>query len=58
MHDPQRDPFYAGLRADILEGNADADGGDLVDIEDVIREFHDENTAIRRDLIGASPARA
>jgi predicted transcriptional regulator len=46
MHDPQRDPFYAGLRADILEGAADADGGDLVDIEDVIREFHDENTAI------------
>jgi hypothetical protein len=36
MHDPQRDPFYEGLRA----------GGDLVDLEDVIRELHDENAAI------------
>ena len=46
MNDPQRDPFFAGLRADILEGAADADRGDLVDLEDVIREFREENAAI------------
>jgi predicted transcriptional regulator len=46
MHDPQRDPFYEGLRADILEGAADADRGDLVDLEEVIRELHDENASI------------
>jgi hypothetical protein len=39
-------PFYTGLRADSFEGAADADRGDPVDIEDVIREFHDENVAI------------
>jgi predicted transcriptional regulator len=46
MHEPQRDPFYEGLRADILEGAADADRGDLVDLEDVIRELRDENATI------------
>jgi hypothetical protein len=43
MQDPQRDPFYEGLRANILEGAADADRDDLVDIEDVIRELHYDN---------------
>jgi hypothetical protein len=45
MHDPQRDPFYEGLWADVQEGVEAADRGDLVD-EDVFRELLGEEPAI------------
>lgn len=46
MHNPQRDPFYEGLWADIQEGVEAADRGDLVDGEDAFRELLGEEPAI------------
>ncbi|MGD0471848.1 MAG: hypothetical protein ABSB70_01360 [Candidatus Velthaea sp.] len=48
MHDLQRHQFSEGLRVDIVEGATDADRGDLVDLNDVIREFRDENATIAK----------
>jgi predicted transcriptional regulator len=44
MHNPQRDPFFEGLWADIQEGIEAADRGDLFDLEDVARELRGEST--------------
>jgi hypothetical protein len=46
MHNPERDPFYEGLWADIQEGIEAADRGDLVDGEDVFRELLGEEPAV------------
>jgi hypothetical protein len=43
MHNPERDPFYEGLWADIQEGIEAADRGDLFDLEDVARELRGES---------------
>jgi predicted transcriptional regulator len=39
MHDPQRDPFFEGLWADVQEGIDAANAGDLVDGEEFFAEL-------------------
>ena len=44
MHNPERDPFFEGLCADIQEGIDEANRGDLLDGEDVFRELLGEES--------------
>lgn len=39
MHNPERDPFYEGLWADIREGIEASERGEVFDGEDVFREL-------------------
>jgi hypothetical protein len=49
MHDPQRDPFFEGLKADIQEGVDAIDRGDTVQADEVWARFERRIAALPQD---------
>jgi len=40
MHDPKRDPFFEGLKADLLDGLGSLDRGERVPLDEAIAHAH------------------
>jgi hypothetical protein len=49
MHDPQRDPFFEGLEADIKEGVDAIDRGETVPADEVWAHFERRIAALPQD---------
>jgi hypothetical protein len=49
MHDPQRDPFFEGLKADIQEGVDAIDRGETVPADEVWAHFERRIAALPQD---------
>jgi hypothetical protein len=49
MHDPQRDPFFEGLKADIQEGVDAIDRGETVPAHEVWAHFERRIAALPQD---------
>ena len=49
MHDPQRDPFFEGLKADIQEGVDAIDRGETVPADEVWAHFERRVAALLQD---------
>ena len=49
MHDPQRDPFFEGLKADIQEGVDAIDRGETIPADEVWVHFERRIAALPQD---------